>query len=396
MMVRCKRAGWWLWGVLAFLGVVGVWQRLTHGHLLAAYGSYVPWGLWVAAYIYFVGLSAGAFLISSLVYVFKVKAMEPIGRLSLVIAVITLFMALLSIWFDLGHMERFWYVFSRPNFRSIMAWMIWMYTAYLILLITELLLAFAQPTPLRRRWLTLLGSLGVPLAIAFHGGVGALFAVVGARPYWHSSLFPILFLSGALTSGGALLLSVVAWLWPRRPGASVERAARDEAHRQLVMLLARITLGLLVFDLLLEWAEISVPWWGGMAEHVAGLRLMLFGPFWWVFWIVHLLLGSLVPVILLIRVPSDPRWAGLAGALVAILFMSVRLNIVIPGLAVPILPGLEQAIRHTRLMTYYVPSLHEWLVLAFVVALGTLTFGLARKYLNLFGKTDPGSPWTPC
>jgi len=378
MTTRCGRVGWWLWGILAVLGLVGVWQRLSYGHLFANYGSYVPWGLWVAAYIYFVGLSAGAFLLSSLVYVFNVKVLEPIGRLSLVIAVITLFMALVSIWFDIGHMERFWYVFARPNFHSMMAWMIWMYTAYFIVLIAELLLAFAAPTPSRRRQLTILGSLGVPLAIAFHGGVGALFAVVGARPYWHSSLFPILFLSGALTSGGALLLSVVAWRWP----------VQDEAHRQLVKLLSRITLGLLLFDLLLEWAEISVPWWGGMAEHLGGLKLMLFGPFWWVFWIGHLLLGSLVPAWLLIRAPSDPRRAGLAGALIAVLFMSVRLNIVIPGLAVPILPGLEGAVQHPRLATFYVPSLHEWLVVAGVVAMGILLFGLAGKYLKLFSQFE--------
>jgi len=375
MTPRCGRVGWWMWGILAALGLVGVWQRLSQGHLLANYGSYVPWGLWVAAYIYFVGLSAGAFLLSSLVYVFKVKVLEPIGRLALVVAVITLFMALLSIWFDIGHMERFWYVFVRPNFHSMMAWMIWMYTAYFILLVVELVLVFRAPTSQGRWWLTILGSLGVPLAIAFHGGVGALFAVVGARPYWHSSLFPILFLSGALTSGGALLLSVVAWRWP----------VQDETHRQLVKLLSRITLGLLLFDLLLEWAEISVPWWGGMAEHLGGLKLMLFGPFWWVFWIGHLLLGSLVPAWLLIRAPSDPRQAGLAGALIAVLFMSVRLNIVIPGLAVPILPGLEGAIRHQRLTTFYVPSLHEWLVLAFVVALGILMFAVAKRRLTLFG-----------
>lgn len=372
---------WLMWLGLFGIGAVGVWQRLTQGHLLAAYGSYVPWGLWVAAYIYFVGLSAGAFLLSSLVYVFQVKRLEAIGRLSLVIAVITLFMALLSIWFDIGHMERFWYVFTRPNFQSMMAWMIWMYTAYFVLLIAELFLAFQVPTARRDRLLKILGSLGVPLAIAFHGGVGALFAVVGARVYWHSALFPILFLSGALTSGGALLLAVVARGWPER----------GEAHRDLVKLLSRITLGLLLFDLLLEWAEISVPLWGGMAEHTAGLNLVLFGPFWWVFWIFHLLLGSLVPAWFLLRSPGNPRQAGWAGALIAVLFMSVRLNIVIPGLAVPILSGLEGAISHPRLVTLYVPSLHEWFVLAFVVAVGIFMFALARRFLNLYGRVGEAS-----
>ncbi|MBI1953208.1 MAG: polysulfide reductase NrfD [Candidatus Omnitrophica bacterium] len=377
MSERCGKWGWRVWGILAILGAIGVFQRFAFGHQLAAYGSLVPWGLWVAAYIYFVGLSAGAFLLSSLVYVFKVKALESIGRLALVTAVITLFMALVSIWFDIGHMERFWYVFLRPNFRSMMAWMIWMYTAYFLLLLVELRLAF-QPGSLKRdRLLSLLGSVGVPLAIAFHGGVGALFAVVGARPYWHTGLFPILFLSGALTSGGALLLAVVALRWPEK----------DESHGRLVRLLSKITLGLLLFDLLLEWAEVSVPLWGGTAYHTEGLKLMLFGPFWWVFWIFHLFLGSLVPIWLLVRFPTDTQKAGWAGALIAVLFMSVRLNIVIPGLAVPILPGLDQAVLNPRLTASYVPSLHEWLVLAFVVALGLGMFGASRKFLNLYEKT---------
>ncbi|MBI4115628.1 MAG: polysulfide reductase NrfD [Candidatus Omnitrophica bacterium] len=366
---------WTIWVIVALCGTFGVWQRLTQGHLLANYGSYIPWGLWVAAYIYFVGLSAGAFLLSSLVYVFKVKILEPVGRLALVVSVITLFMALLAIWFDIGHMERFWFVFARPNFRSMMAWMIWLYTAYFLLLLFEVFLAFRRATVRRDVWLKRLGALGVPLAIAFHGGVGALFAVVGARVYWHSSLFPILFLTGALTSGGALLLAIVGWA----------RSEDDEHHRDLVRVLSRITLGLLSFDLLLEWAEISVPWWGGLVEHVASLKLILFGPFWWVFWITHLLLGSLLPILLLARWPDKPKVAGLAGALVATLFMSVRLNVVIPGLAVPILPGIEEAIRHPRLTTFYVPSLHEWLVLMFVIALGILFFRLALTRFHLIG-----------
>lgn len=370
MTKKCGKWGWFCFGALALLGLIGISQRFIFGHQLAHYGSYVPWGLWVAAYIYFVGLSAGAFLLSSLVYVFRVKTLEPIGRLALVVSVITLFMALLSIWFDIGHMERFWYVFIWPNFSSMMTWMIWLYTAYFILLLAELYLVF-RPAVRNLRLLPILGGLGIPLAIAFHGGVGALFAVVGARPYWHTSLFPILFLSGALTSGGALLLAIVAWIWP----------SQNPGHLPLVKLLAKITLGLLLFDLLLEWAEISVPLWGGMAEHVSGLKLMLFGPFWWVFWMGHLLLGSLIPIWLLIRKSSDPKALGLAGALIALFFMSVRLNIVIPGLATPVLHGLEGAIRNLRLTTFYVPSLHEWLVLCFVVAVGILMFGLARRRL---------------
>ncbi|MDR7445943.1 MAG: NrfD/PsrC family molybdoenzyme membrane anchor subunit, partial [Armatimonadota bacterium] len=250
-----------VWLVAFGLGLWGVGERLVLGHRLAAYGSYVVWGLWVSVYIYLIGLSAGAFLLSSLVYVFRVERLERIGKLALFTAVVTLLTALLSIWFDLGHMERFYRVYTSPNFRSMMAWMIWLYTGYFLVLLGEAYLAFrpdlvrwSQETGRSRlqrtvaRWLTLgrttlegdvlererkvlqvLATVGVPLAVAFHGGVGALFATVSAKMYWHQSIVPILFLTGALVSGGGLLTAVVAFAWPQRDGE----------YRELVSLLGR-------------------------------------------------------------------------------------------------------------------------------------------------------------
>lgn len=357
-----------VWFVAFALGLVGLWQRLAHGHEFAAYGSYVTWGLWVSAYIWFIGLSAGAFLLSSLVYVFHVKSLERLGRISLLTALITLLMALLSIWFDLGHMERFFYVFTRPNFKSMMAWMVWLYTAYTILLTIELYLVLR--TPINQRLIQILGAIGIPLAIAFHGGVGALFATVAARPYWHSPIVPILFLTGALVSGGGLLLGVSAYLYPMRA----------EERTQLVQSLAKIVAGLLLFDLILEWAEFSVPLWYGIGEEVRTLHLVLFGPYWWVFWVVHLLIGSFIPLYVLLT-SKRPSHLGFAGLLIAITFMAVRLNVVIPGLVTPELKGLQTAFRDQRLRFDYVPSIHEWLVVLFIISLGTLFFYLSCKWL---------------
>ena len=69
-----KRLFWITGGLLFVVGFAGWYDRLVHGHLNANYGSVVTWGLWVAAYIYLSGLSAGSFLISSLVYVFNLNS----------------------------------------------------------------------------------------------------------------------------------------------------------------------------------------------------------------------------------------------------------------------------------------------------------------------------------
>lgn len=395
-----KRIFWITGAVLFAIGLLGWYDRLVHGHLHANYGSVVTWGLWVAAYIYFIGLSAGSFLISSLVYVFNMKRFERIGRLAVFTAVVTLLLALLSVWADLGHMLRAWYVLAYANFKSPMAWMIWLYSTYFALLVVELwfllrrdmvagmgapgfkgsayrLLALgsrdlSEATAARdRRVVRALATIGVPVAIMFHGGVGALFGVVAARPHWHSGMFPILFLLSALVSGGALLTVIAAIFqdgWTR--------------NRDTVLTLGQMVLGLLLLDVLFQISEMLVAFYGGIPGHVEGLKLVMGGPFWWVFWGWQLALGTLIPILLLaLPTRRDPRWVSLAGLLIALGFLGVRLNIVVPGLAAEEIKGLSTAIASARMTTHYVPSTSEWLLTTGVVGLGLLLFGLGELLL---------------
>ena len=401
-----------LW-VLAILGVlaglVGFYQRVTAGHTAVAYNTYIPWGLWVAGYIYFIGLSAGAFLLSTLVYVFRVQRLEKIGKLALWTALVTLAAAMFLIWLDLGHAARFWRLFARTNFRSIMGWMIWLYTAYFVLLVVELWFAMrpdlvackdeAGPRGAVCRFLTfgrtdlseaalrrdatvlrVLGTIGVPLAVAFHGGVGAIFGVVGARPYWHSGLTPIAFLAGALVSGGALLAFITAVWGPERG---------TEAHRELVLYLGRIVLALLFFDLLLEWAEYSIALWHAVPAEAESVRMVLFGPYWWVFWGVHLLFGAVIPLLLLVFAGRSVAAVATAGALIAGTFMAVRLNVVLPGLAVEELKGLRMAFAGPGLTFEYFPTSAEWLFFIGTASLAGLVFLIGYRLLPVVVSEQP-------
>lgn len=133
-----KRLVWSLGGILFIVGLFGWYDRLVYGHLHANYGTVVPRGLGVTFY-YFVGPSAGAFLVSALVYVFEMKQFERIGRLAVFTTLVTLVIALLSIiWPDIGHMDRVWHIFAYPNVKSPMAVITWLYAVYFLLLLFEL------------------------------------------------------------------------------------------------------------------------------------------------------------------------------------------------------------------------------------------------------------------
>jgi len=384
-----------LWLILAILGSYGVYLRFTTGHTLTGYGNYMPWGLWVACYIYFIGLSAGAFVLSSVIYVGRVKSLAPLGPLALMTAAVTLVMAMLSIVMDLGHVERVFDVGLHANFGSMMAWMIFLYGTYFSVILAENLLALVPllegherdrwptgliarlvtriPKPFAEHWLHRLGVIGVPLAILFHGGVGALFATVGARPYWHQSLFPIVFLIGALVSGCALLAALYYVVWP----------IRDQAWRETMNLFGVMILGLLLFDLVLEWAEFSIPLWQGISHEAQIFFALMYGNYWWNFWIIHVGFGVLAPLVLLIAWRRRPGVVALAGALIASTFLSVRLNLVIPPLTQPLVEGLAEAFVSPRASFLYFPSALEWYVFFFVLAVGAAMLAAAIRILPL-------------
>ncbi|MFQ5459336.1 MAG: NrfD/PsrC family molybdoenzyme membrane anchor subunit, partial [Anaerolineae bacterium] len=307
---------------------------------------------------------------------------------------------------DLGHMGRFWTVFKNRNLWSVLEIEIHFYVLYIAVLLAELwllmrrdlvrcgrgsgwqarwcrLLALGQRDTSDksgardRRIVAILGAIGIPIAIGVHGGTGAIFAVIKARPMWYGPLFPIIFLVSALASGGALLTFLLAFF----AGRSLEVERRDD----LVRTLGRMTAGLLAIDLLLIFSEFSVGVYGGIPEHVEALRLIMFGPFWWVFWFVQILFGAVVPlaVMLLPSTRENPRWIGLAGLMAVIGIFGVRMNIVIPALSLPILPGMDRAYNMlpapTEAFTSYPAAALAWLDgLAFMAAAVTLAaFGYA-------------------
>ena len=394
-----------VWAAALVAGLVGVVLRVLTGHELAGYTSSIPWGLWISAYVYLVGLSVGMFLLVAVANVFAIERLERFTKLALFAAIVLLLSGLMMIWLDLGHMTRFYKVYTSGNPSSMMAWMVWGYSTYMALLLVTLwfvmrrdLVEWSAESGLRgrlsamltlgrhdvsagavnadRRMARALFLIGVPLTIATIGGSGALFGVVGGRQFWNAPLMPIRFITAALTSGAALLAFLAALLGPDRGSSE---------HRNTIQLLGRITLGLLTFYLVLVWAEYSITLYADIPASSEPAYQVLGGPYPWVFWVFQVALGAVVPIAMMTMRPRSVFWVGTAAFLIAACFLATRLNIVIPGLVEPQLEGLDTAYTDSRLSYDYFPSLMEWLVLIFIGAFASGLFYAGFRSLPLVG-----------
>jgi molybdopterin-containing oxidoreductase family membrane subunit len=205
----------------------------------------------------------------------------------------------------------------------------------------------------------------------FHGGVGALFGVVAARPHWHSGLFPILFLLSALVSGGALLALI-----------SIIFQDGYTKNKETVISLGKLVLGLLILDVIFQVSEFLIAFRGGIPGHIAGLQLVIAGKYWPVFWIWQVLLGTLVPIIILSsKLKYNAVYVGIACLLIFVGIFGLRLNIVIPGLAVEEIKGLATAVTSQRATILYFPTISEWLLTMGLIGLGMIMFGIGEIIL---------------
>ncbi len=392
---------------LIIVTAVGLWKigaKFMNGPIDEGTTQLVPWGIWVSGYIFFLGLSAGSFLISTLIYVFGVKQLEEAGPAALVQALGCLLLGGILIILDAGHPERMYMVLLHFNPTSVMAYMGLFYNVYILIILAEIYLVM-RPAFVRnvssgkrptwfysllslgssrldqeslardRKWLMILGILGIPAAVIVHGGVGTIFAVAKARPNWLGGLFPLLFIVSALTSGGALLTFLTA-AFSRMPRAQ---------KFNLVSFLAKLTIGFLLLDAVIMFADMFTTSYTAIPSGSSTDQLVLFGPYKWIFWLGQVALGLVIPLVLVTspRTNKGLGWLGLAGFLIVIGMFCARLTLVIPPQIKPLFDMQLGAYNQIRYAYGYAPSTSDLLVMLGVFAFGIWMMLGARKYLPL-------------
>lgn len=211
-------------------------------------GTHPLWGFLIVLYPYITGLVAGAFIMASLVRVFRVKPLEPVYRLSLLTALAFLLCATLPLLFHLGHPERSFQIMITPHLTSPMAIFGFVYAWYLMaVLLLELWFDYRQDfvewsktesgfrgiiyraftvgvTDVSDKALALdhklswiISIMGIPSAFLLHGYVGFIFGSIKANPWWGNAIMPIIFILSAMVSGIALcVFNYMVLTWVRR------------------------------------------------------------------------------------------------------------------------------------------------------------------------------------
>jgi len=254
---------------------------------------------------------------------------------------------------------------------------VWGYTVFGALLAVMLVLSLQRER--YAGWLKGLSAAGLPLALFLSGGVGALLGVESSRPFWHVGLFPVQFPVFSLASGAAMLL-LIHGLFDRT----------TENRAELLRSLAILTIILQGVKLFFLWADLSQSMYGGVELNVEAVEEMLFGQYWWAFWLLQIGLGTIVPILILAppKLAQQPTWAAAAGGLVLLGFVVARANIVFPAQSVSALEGLSEAFQEVRLDLSYFPSGPEWALAIGMSGLAGLLFLLAYDGLALLGAEE--------
>ena len=361
---RLVSAAWVLTVICSIVGLVGVTWRFVDGRAVD-YGSYVPWGLWIAAYVTLIGASAGAFALAALIFTQRMRQLYPLAIMAMLVALGTFAAGMANVWLDLGHPFRAYKMLLDTEFGSMMGLMAWLYTIYGVILIVGLWATRHGKVP---AFLERFGWAALLFAIVFAGAEGALFGVVGARPMWESGITPVLFLAKAALFGTALVAAAGAVFGLLTP--SIAR---------------RLGLGMLVLIgvlLALEWAEYSTGLIAAVPAKADALTTILTGDFWWVFWIMHLGLGLIVPAVLLLKGRSKVMVVGVAGALIGAMGIASKLNLILPALAQEEIEGLTEAFHGKGLTTEYFPSAMEWMVWFGTLGLAGLVVLIGRHFMR--------------
>jgi len=396
-----RGTGWRYFAWLAFLLAVLGWavyayiQQLEFGLIVTNMRDRISWGLYIASFVFFIGISHAGTLLSAILRVTKAHWQMSITRMAESITGVALMVAALFPAIDMGRPDRILNMAIYGRWQSPLIWDITAILTYLTGSLVYLYLPLIPDLALCRdrlganasalqRWFFTTTAIGwkgtqaqrnaldkamsvmmiviIPVAVSVHTVVSWVFAMT-LRETMNSTIFGIFFVAGAIYSGIAaiiILMAVLRWLM------HLEEFITKTQFEYLGYLMVAMA-AIMAYMNISEYLTTGYKMEEGTRFQIQQLFVGQFAGLFW-FYIVG---GILIPIILMLYA----RTRTISGIIVSAAFVIVamwieRYLIVVGGFRVP-------------LMAYqpanYSPSWVEWSILAGGFALFALIISIFAK-----------------
>ena len=344
------------WGVFAYA------VQVTSGIGVLGVRSEVMWGVYITNFVFFIGISHVGALMSAILRLTSANWRKPITRLAEVVTFASLLAAVTWPIAHLGRPDRWINLLIYPKLQSPLVWDLLCIGTYMIgstlFLYLPLIPDIAKcrdrlkNASRFRRWIYSVLSLGwtgseyelkylekaigiitiliIPIAISVHTVVSWDFAMQ-LRTGWDSTIFGPYFVAGALLSGVATVLLVMAAL---TKFYHLDEFITRKHFDYMATLLLALDIVLIYFTI----NEYMVPGYKILGQSTLEgqwLSSLLWGMYWPRFWF-QIIAGLILPAIIL----AVPKTRTITGYLVAALLVDIgmwleRFNIVVPSLSLP-------------------------------------------------------------
>ena len=351
--------------ISAMFGVNAIYVGYSH-----VYGIYreIPWGILISGYVFFVVISTGLSIISSIGHVFGVKSLIPIGKRAVYLSIVTLFAGFMVIFFDVENPFRMaiWNALS-PNLTSNIWWMGTLYGISLIFMIFEFLLILLS----KHRYATIFGFLTLISKVLAISNLGAVFGMLYGRDFWYGPFIPIYLIASAISSGSTAII-FFTYLGYRIRNERLDKSM--EIALQVVGKLWALSLAILIF--IVFW-KIITGLVGSEAQRLA-IRELMFGKYASNFWFFEIFLGLITPFFLLFVSKFRNLNQMFAASLLSFIGIFImRFDMVVIGQIVS--HFFEYKITDFPVILTYKPTLHEIMLIIGACAFCVFTFLIGEK-----------------
>ncbi|MBI2889680.1 MAG: polysulfide reductase NrfD [Nitrospirae bacterium] len=286
------------------------------------------WFLYIGTFVFWIGVSHAGTLLSAILHLLKVKWRKPLYRIAEAMTSISLLCAAIYPLIHLGRVWKFYWLLPYPNqrelwpnYRSPLAWDTVAVSSYLVG--SSIFLYFGMIPDLaivrdnskgikrtiygilalgwkgtNREWYvfqkayTIYACFLTAIVPTVHGIVSWDFAM-SIQPGWHSTVFAPYFVSGAIFSGVAFVITLLILM---RKFFKLKHLVTDDHMDKLALLM----FGIYLIWFYLSLMEVLPEWFAGDPFHKNVLESRFWGPASQHFWVMFVTAGIL-PLFLISR-----------------------------------------------------------------------------------------------